>query len=68
MSASRKLIRSLLCSAGERIAIAWRPDLTAAEELVRDLNEEVRAEYDIEEASGKPTSVLYSPAVSLWLN
>ncbi len=53
---------------GERLRISWRSDLAAAEQLVRDLSEDFPAEYGIEEASGQPVSVLYSPAVSLWLN
>jgi len=54
---------------GEVVGIAWRPDLSGAETLVRDLNERFPAEYGIQEATANPLSCLpYVPAASRWSN
>lgn len=54
---------------GEVVRIAWRPDLSRAEELIRDLKKYFPAKYGTEEAAGKPlTCAAYTPASNRWRN
>lgn len=41
---------------GDVLQVAWRPDLSSAEKLVRELTQSFPAEYGIEPATSKPVS------------
>ena len=46
---------------GEIVRVAWRADRTAAEDLLRELQETFPGEYGIETAEGKPVWVRNGP-------
>jgi hypothetical protein len=66
MSSGFNVYRKL--ETGEIVRVAWRPDLAAAEALLRALRQDFPGTYGVEEALSEPTAVRADRPQRHWRN